>query len=222
MKVLMLGWEYPPHITGGLGTACQGLTQALASNHVEILLKNYRLSDDIAFRFSNRQWSEFPLTADKYAGWIHQQGETVNLFMDYETFGEHQWEETGIFNFLEYLPSAVLSRSEWKFSTPGQIIVENQASTPKACRANELSFHRLTSWADMERDLTAWRGNRMQARALQFIYDARLDRSSDALEVWRRLQTSDHFYYMSTKWFSDGDVHQYFSPYTTNVEILFA
>lgn len=125
---------------------------------MRLLLKNYSLSDDIAFRFSNQGWADFPLTADKFARWVHAIsgcGETVNLFMDYETFGEHQWESTGIFNFLEHMPDAILSHPHWGFLTPSEVI---ERYRPMA----DMHFHRLTSWADVDRDTTAWRGNRMQ------------------------------------------------------------
>lgn len=178
-----------------------------------LLLKNYRLSDDIAFRFSNRGWNEHPLQADKFSRWVHDisgSGEVVNLFMDYETFGEHQWESTGIFEFLRHLPDEIFRHPDWDFLTPTEVI---KAYDP----VGDLSFQRTTSWADLERDITAWRGNRMQAKALSAIYvlkDAVLaSKHPDALSTWRKLQTSDHFYYMCTKWFSDGDVHAYFSPH---------
>lgn len=178
-----------------------------------LLLKNYSLSDDIAFRFSNRGWSDFPLTADKFANWVHRIsgcGETVNLFMDYETFGEHQWESTGIFNFLEHMPDAIFSHPHWSFMTPSETI---ERYRPMA----DLPFHRLTSWADVGRDITAWRGNRMQHSALEQAFaigkEMRLAGDTYALDIWRKLLTSDHFYYMCTKWFADGDVHAYFSPY---------
>lgn len=187
-----------------------------------LLLKNYRLSDDIAFRFSNPGWEEHPLTSDKFAAWVHDvsgNGDTVNLFMDYETFGEHQWESTGIFEFLRHLPEAILRHGDWNFKTPSEVL----ESYP---RRAELHYHRLTSWADTERDITAWRGNSMQERALQTAYrfadklyeldDPRL------LEVWRKLLTSDHFYYMCTKWFADGDVHAYFSPFDNPYEAFIA
>ncbi len=180
---------------------------------IPLLLKNYRLSDDIAFRFSNQGWKEWPLTADKFASWIHQvsgNGDTVNLFLDYETFGEHQWESTGIFDFLEHLPRFVMNNEEWDFKTPSEVIDSYQ---PR----EELSFPKLTSWADIERDLTAWQGNSMQNRALREIYDLeeKVKEIGDleSIATWRRLLTSDHFYYMCTKWFADGDVHAYFSPF---------
>lgn len=179
----------------------------------KLLLKNYRLSDDIAFRFSNRGWAEFPLTADKFSGWVHNvsgNGDIVNLFMDYETFGEHQWESTGIFEFLRYLPDKIFSHGDWSFCTPSEAIDKYPVRA-------EVPFNRLTSWADVDRDLTAWRGNRMQESAFAKIYSMghaiRENGDPELLSIWRKLTTSDHFYYMCTKWFADGDVHAYFSPY---------
>lgn len=178
-----------------------------------ILAKNYRLSDDIAFRFSNRGWAEYPLTADKFANWVHQHsgaGDVVNLFMDYETFGEHQWKETGIFEFLERLPELLIRDPHWDIATPGEVIDRYAA-------LGDLSFHRLVSWADESRDVSAWRGNEMQQRALREIYalgpEVKRRNNSHLLALWRRLQTSDHFYYMATKSASDAEVHDYFSPY---------
>ena len=189
-----------------------------AGDAATLLLKNYRLSDDVAFRFSNRQWNDYPLTADKYADWIHAisgAGDVVNLFMDYETFGEHQWDETGIFQFLRALPEQVLRRPDWDFLTPTEAIDRYPA-------LGTLSFPRTVSWADEARDLTAWRGNRMQETALERIYALRdfvRARNNPALlDLWRKLQTSDHFYYMCTKWFADGDVHAYFSPFESPYE----
>ncbi len=184
----------------------------------KLLLKNYRLSDDIAFRFSNQGWSDYPLTADKFAGWVHKvsgNGDVVNLFMDYETFGEHQWESTGIFDFLDHLPHYVLQHTDWNFMTPSEVI----ASYPVV---SDMPFHRLTSWADMERDTTAWQGNGMQNGSLSKIYalanELKRNGNPKLLEDWRKLLTSDHFYYMCTKWFADGDVHAYFSPYESPYE----
>jgi alpha-amylase len=189
-----------------------------ADADLPLLLKNYRLSDDIAFRFSNRGWSDFPLTAEKFARWVHQlsdSGNTVNLFMDYETFGEHHWPETGIFEFLDHLPSAVLAHPAWAFRTPSEVFATYPPIAP-------LSFPRTASWADVARDLSAWNGNDMQARALARIYalGARIKRRNNPalLALWRKLTTSDHFYYMSTKWFGDGEVHAYFSPYESPYE----
>lgn len=200
----VLGWRSPNYLYRPAG--CRNL---------RLLLKNYSLSDDIAFRFSNRQWPEFPLTADKFASWVQAaatSGNLVNLFMDYETFGEHQWESTGIFQFMEALPDAVLRLPGFAFVTPSEAAERHE---PVA----ELDVHNFMSWADVERDLTAWLGNDMQHDAIEAVYrlEQRVKRRNDPdmLRTWQRLQTSDHFYYMCTKWFSDGDVHSYFNPYGT-------
>jgi alpha-amylase len=182
---------------------------------LKLLLKNFRLSDDIAFRFSNRDWSEWPLTTEKYVHWlnnIEQKEEIVNLFMDYETFGEHQWAETGIFDFMRALPRRVFSDSNFEFLTPSEAADKHQ---PVAV----LHVPYPISWADEERDLTAWLGNDLQEEAFNNLYSlsdkiARID-DPDIQRDWKYLQTSDHFYYMCTKWFSDGDVHKYFNPYDT-------
>ena len=189
-------WLYhPPHAT-----------------RFKLLLKNYRLSDDIAFRFGNRAWEHWPVTADTFAGWIDQingNGVCCNLFMDYETLGEHQWVDTGIFQFMEHLPRAVLAAGH-EFCTPSQIVDKYDV-------IDELAVEQSTSWADTERDTSAWVGNAMQSNALIELYklEKTLKASGDAalLTDWRRLQASDHVYYMSTKYFADGAVHKYFSPY---------
>ena len=181
---------------------------------ISVLLKNYRLSDDIAFRFSDKNWKEWPLKAEKYIEWIGQSGfgsDVINLFMDYETFGEHQWEDTGIFNFfnkfIEYS-----NKHNHKFFTPAQ-----SASTFIPEKVYDVPFY--LSWADTERDLSAWIGNSMQQNALTKIYEieelVKKSKDKNLIETWRKLQTSDHFYYMCTKYFNDGDVHKYFSPYET-------
>jgi len=183
------------------------------TRHVKLLLKNYRLSDDIAFRFSNRDWSEWPLRADKFAHWINAvngNGYVVNLFVDYETFGEHQWEATGIFEFLRHLPGEILKHPDTDFKTPSEAAAAYEA-------VDTIDVPCFISWADIERDLSAWLGNPMQHNAITELYNLEgLVKSSndpDLLTDWRRLQTSDHFYYMCTKWFADGDVHKYFNPY---------
>ncbi len=180
---------------------------------VKLLLKNYRLSDDIAFRFSERSWKDWPLTVEKYASWVNNvngNGTNVNLFMDYETFGEHQWESTGIFEFLKLLPGELLKHPDNSFKLPSEVASSYDP-------VGELDIPEFISWADIERDLSAWLGNDMQRSALRKVYgmEKGIKASGDArlLEDWRRLQTSDHFYYMCTKWFSDGDVHKYFNPY---------
>jgi len=189
-----------------------------------LLARNYKLSDDIGFRFSNREWKEWPLTAEKYTEWINllnldQECQTVNLFMDYETFGEHQWEETGIFKFFEAFFWKTMENPRNRFVLPSKLITEIEP-------AGELDFWRLVSWADMERDLSAWNGNKMQHAALEKIYalekDVKEAGDEALLDEWRKLQTSDHFYYMCTKWFSDGDVHKYFNPYESPYESFIA
>ena len=180
---------------------------------LKLLLKNYRLSDDIAFRFSNRAWEQWPLTAEKFARWVTQingNGNVCNLFMDYETFGEHQWQETGIFGFLEHLPKSILEHNHNDFVTPSQAI-------DRYSPAGDIDVPHMVSWADTERDLSAWLGNAMQSNALHELFklEGPLREKNDPvlLEDWRRLTTSDHFYYMCTKFWADGDVHKYFSPY---------
>jgi alpha-amylase len=182
------------------------------SKNVKLALKNYKLSDDIAFRFSNRAWTEYPLTPKKFAGWIHacsDNADVINLFMDYETFGEHQWEETGIFEFMENLPDEIFALGD-SFCTVTESI---ESFTP----STELDIQCPISWADQERDLSAWMGNKIQVSALKRIYDLEEDIKAsgdeDLLKDWRNMTTSDHFYYMCTKWFNDGDVHKYFNPY---------
>jgi len=180
---------------------------------LRLLLKNYSLSDDIAFRFSNRNWSQWPLTAGKFARWINSvngNGNVVNLFMDYETFGEHQWEDTGIFDFMRHLPQEVLKHPDNNFKTPSEVIDSYEP-------VGTVDVPNLISWADTERDLSAWLGNPMQSNALHEVYrlEKKVKNAMDEkiTDDWRKLQTSDHFYYMCTKYFADGDVHKYFNPY---------
>ncbi len=207
----VLGWRSPNFAYKPKGTG-----------KISLLLKNYRLSDDVAFRFSERSWAEWPLTAEKFAGWVSNangNGDVVNLFMDYETFGEHQWPETGIFNFMKKLPEEILKHPENGFVTPSEAIRKHR---PVA----ELDVPSLVSWADVERDLSAWTGNSMQQSALQQVYamEAAIKNSGDPqlLEDWRRMQASDHYYYMCTKWFADGDVHKYFNPYDSPYDCYIA
>lgn len=183
------------------------------TNNIRLLLKNYKLSDDVAFRFSNKGWGQWPLTADKYTHWLNaatQDQPIVNLFMDYETFGEHQWEDTGVFEFFRHLPAKWLEREGNGFATVSEAIVQNDP-------VDFIDTPQTITWADTERDLTAWLGNSMQQEALRHLYDLEeriLKTGDDGLIAdWRNLQTSDHAYYMCTKWFNDGDVHAYFSPY---------
>ena len=201
----VLGWKSPDYI----------YTNAI-DNRLRVLLRNYKLSDDIAFRFSNKGWDQYPLTADKFASWIAgETGEVVNLFMDYETFGEHQKADTGIFDFVKALPKAILKQGELQFSTVSEAAKAYQP-------VGVLHCPHVMSWADEERDVTAWLGNELQNEAFTKLYAmkeklAKL-KNSDYDYVWNFLQTSDHFYYMATKWLSDGDVHSYFNPYDSSYD----
>lgn len=191
-------------------------TRVYAPPHNEafaLLLKHYRLSDDIAFRFSQQSWSGWPLHSETYAHWLTAPFATdalINLFMDFETFGEHQWESTGIFAFFEHLIPYLDAIPETSFVTPSQVVMHHK---PQDVFSSEWAV----SWADVDRDVTAWLGNPMQHDVVRALYDleSRVRSSGDdeLIEDWRRLQTSDHFYYMCTKWAADGDVHAYFSPY---------
>lgn len=199
-----LGWRSPNYVYKAAGT-----------RRLRLLLKNYRLSDDIAFRFSNQGWPEWPLTSDKYLSWlgaIDEREQLINLCMDYETFGEHQWEEHGIFDFMRTWIPEWLKDESHSFVTASQAAVSQEP-------ADEVSVERTVTWADTERDLSAWLGNSMQQEALRHLYELEEDvlrsRDSELISDWRNLQTSDHVYYMCTKWFTDGDVHAYFSPYTS-------
>jgi alpha-amylase len=215
------------HEMGYEGIICEGLDHVLGTrspnfvyypannSKMKCLLKNYKLSDDIAFRFSNQGWDEWPLTAPKFANWAHQiagNGETLNLFMDYETFGEHQWPETGIFDFLAHLPTELVKHPDFNFKTPTEVIRSYPAR-------GEYDVHNLTSWADIERDLSAWLGNSLQHDAIERIFELEnsVKQTGDfaLIERWAKLLTSDHFYYMCTKYWNDGDVHKYFSHYNT-------
>lgn len=189
-----------------------------ANSNFPVLLKNFKLSDDIAFRFSDKNWASFPLKAETFANWTHQlagYGDTINLFMDYETFGEHQWEDTGIFNFLYALPEWIFKHPDFDFKTPSEVI------DSYAIRG-EYNVPNMSSWADTERDLSAWRSNPIQHEALRRIYDLEkaiyAQKSPMLRDYWQKLTTSDHFYYMCTKYWADGDVHKYFSPYETPLE----
>ncbi len=182
----------------------------------KLLLRNYAFSDDIAFRFSNKGWDEWPLTSEKFTHWLKEtEGDIINLFMDYETFGEHQSAETGIFDFMKALPGAVLEAGGLAFVTPSE-------AASKLKPVSELDVHEPISWADEERDVTAWLGNELQQDAFNKLYGLveKLSIIDDPV-LWAdfaHLQESDHFYYMCTKFFSDGDVHKFFNPYDTPYE----
>lgn len=199
----ILGWKSPNYL------------YASKDSKLPLLLKNYRLSDDIAFRFSDRNWKEWPLSVEKFINWINNdQGNFINLFMDYETFGEHQWKETGIFDFMKELPKQALKNNH-SFITPNEAIEQFKP-------VDEINVPFLISWADIERDLSAWKGNKIQESALSIIYSfeekIKETRNKKLIEDWKKLQISDHFYYMSTKYFADGDVHKYFNPYESPYE----
>lgn len=228
----ILGWRSPNY-----------LYETPNAHKIKVLLKNYSLSDDIAFRFSNKHWKDYPLTTPKFRHWIDiAEGDTINLFMDYETFGEHQWADTGIFDFMEHLPEELKKNKGVEFLTPSQVVERYDVQ-------GKIDVHELISWADMERDLSAWLGNDIQNAAIKELYllekiirqvvrketgsqliFQKLDaqdrvwpkkmskKLKTLIEDWRKLTTSDHFYYMCTKWFNDGDVHKYFSPYESPYE----
>lgn len=204
-----------------LGTRSAGdLFTPPGGSQLKVLLRNYRLSDDIAYRFSNRSWAGWPLTAEKFAGLVDEvdvggggaggEGKLCNLFMDFETFGEHQWAETGILDFLEQFPAGVLASGKGhRFVTPSGVA---------GWKAGEVvDVTHMTSWADTERDVSAWLGNAMQSNAMHELYKlegpVKEAKEPEVLEAWRRLTTSDHCYYMSTKFWADGEVHKYFNPY---------
>lgn len=198
----VLEWRSPNYTYKPVGT-----------ENIALLLKNYRLSDDLAFRFSNKAWEQWPLTADTYSEWTNasiNDSPLINLFMDYETFGEHQWKDTGIFEFFEHFVAKWLSNPDNTFYTTSEAIDTHKS-------AGEIDMPHTVTWADTERDLTAWLGNSMQREALRHLYaledDILRSKDDELIADWRRLQTSDHVYYMCTKWFTDGDVHAYFSPY---------
>jgi alpha-amylase len=203
----ILGWKSPNYLY------CNAINPRL-----KVLLRNYRMSDDIAFRFSERKWNEWPLTADKYAQWLKDVGdnqETVNVFVDYETFGERQSSDTGIFDFMKALPAAIFHQTDFVFSTPSEVANNLQP-------ISAIHVPQPISWADEERDMTAWLGNDLQDEAIDSLYSLseKIKQVEDPsiLRDWQYLQTSDHFYYMCTKWFTDGEVHKYFNPYPSPYE----
>ncbi len=201
----VLEWRSPNYVYRPHGTSTTAL-----------LLKNYRLSDDIAFRFSNKAWAEWPLTSQKFHEWatsaLSGDQQILNLFMDFETFGEHQWEDTGIFTFFEQFIEAWSRESDSTFYTASEAIAAHQP-------VDTISMPHTVTWADSGRDLSAWTGNKLQRESLRYLYNLEQDilRTNDdqLITDWRRLQTSDHLYYMCTKGFNDGDVHAYFSPYNS-------
>ncbi len=200
----ILGWKSPNFMY------CSANTPKL-----KLLMRNFQLSDDIAVRFSERRWSQWPLTAEKFLGWfqaMNPKEEVVNLFMDYETFGEHQWEESGIFKFLKAFPQLVIRHSEFTFKTPNEL---SEVLQP----VSGVHIPYPISWADEERDITAWQGNEMQQEAFEKLFSmeekVRSCEDKELLHLWRYLQTSDHLYFMNTKWFSDTMVLRSMNPYNS-------
>lgn len=179
---------------------------------IKVLLRNYTLSDDVGFRFSARGWPGYPLTADKYAHWLAScEGDIINLFIDYETFGEHHWIETGIFDFLDHLPREVLKHRHLDFVTVSEAVERYEP-------VGEINVPWAISWADADRDVSTWLGNNMQTACFNELKELgkkiKDKNDKNLLYIWRLLQTSDHLYYLSTKGMEDGDVHAYFSPYS--------
>ncbi len=199
----ILGWRSPNYVY-----------QPVLTKNIKLLMKNYQLSDDLAFRFSDQNWNDWPLDAPKFNHWASESlnadgGDILNLFMDYETFGEHQWSDTGIFEFLKHFPEQWTSQgNDFKTITEAADSYQPQ---------DQIDIHNTITWADTERDLTAWLGNAMQQDFNKFLYSLERDvigtEDLGIIADWRKLTTSDHSYYMCTKWFNDGDVHAYFSPY---------
>jgi alpha-amylase len=203
----VMGWKSPNFVY------CNAINPKL-----KVLLRNFRLSDDFIFRFSNRSWSEWPLTTEKFVRWLNsleRNEEVVNIAMAYEVLGIQQSKETGIFEFFRNLPRAVLRGTSFGFATPAEAAARHQT-------VSQINVQYPISWADEEKDVTAWLGNELQDEAFGKVYSIR-DRvlssgRTDILRDWERLQISDHFYYMSTKWFTDGDVSRYFNPYPSPYE----
>ena len=186
-----------------------------SGSEIKCILRDYELSDDIAFRFSDKSFKDYPITAEKFVNKIisnRENAQTVNIFLDYETFGEHQSEENGIFKLLEEIPKKLLERTDIEFKTPSQLVIELPAT-------DIYDASDYISWADTERDLSAWLSNSMQYEALGKIYELKSlvdeTKNPEIKESWSKLQTSDHFYYMCTKYWADGDVHKYFSPFNS-------
>src|SRR5690606_16909035 len=184
---------------------------------IKVVLRNHILSDDLGFRFSDKRWPEYPLSADKFTGWLAEsKGDVINLFMDYESIGEHQWADTGIYDFFRTLPEKVKTQPSLSFMMPTEVVEKFKSRSV-------YDIHNPISWADHERNLSAWDGNNMQKEALKKVYEleklVKTSRNMDLIHVWAKLQTSDHFYYMSTKGSTDGKVHNYFSPYGSPYDV---
>lgn len=218
MAWFLEGMGYEGVITEGVdwhlnGRSSNYFYKAPNAGNIKVMLRNHKLSDDIGFRFSDKTWAEYPLNAEKFASWLsNSEGDVINLFMDYESIGEHQWEDTGIFSFFRELPEKVFNHEHLDFIMPTDAVRKFKSRSI-------YDVHDPISWADQERNLSAWNGNNLQKEALQMVYGleklVKTSRNIDLIHVWSKLQTSDHFYYMSTKVSTDGMVHNYFSPYSS-------
>ncbi|MCD6227742.1 glycoside hydrolase family 57 protein [Candidatus Micrarchaeota archaeon] len=182
---------------------------------IKLLLRDYRLSDDIGYRFSAKQWDQYPLTAEKYVSWLSSlSGDFTLIGMDYETFGEHHWKDTGILNFLQHLPKQIIKHDNLSFSTVDDVV--------NKFKPNKITINRTVSWADIERNESAWLGNDLQRELFNRLYSmndkVKKTKDKKLIALWRKIQSSDHLYYVSTKNLSDQDVHNYFSPYNSPFE----
>lgn len=203
----VLGWKSPNFVYSNA-----------ANKDIKLLLKNSKLSDDISMRFSDQSWDEYPLTADKYSSWVKnslKDEEVLNLFMNYDSLGRYNSLDSGIFEFLKYFPKYVLEDDDYEFLTPSEVVKKHKPTAP-------LFVPYPISWTDEERDITSWLGNELQEEAFSQLYTLQkeVDKKKDAdlSSDYSRLQTSDHFYYMRTKLFSDSDYHTYQSPYDSPYE----
>ncbi|PIF05839.1 MAG: alpha-amylase [Draconibacterium sp.] len=185
---------------------------------LKVLMRNFKLSDDISFRFSNQNWSEYPLTADKFVKWMEntdKREEVINLFLSYESFGEWQPADSGIFDFLEALPTKIVESKKLQFATPTEVLEDLQP-------VSAVHVPHPISWADEERDLTAWLGNTMQKEAFGKLYNLqkrmKLVADTKMLKDWNYLQESDHFYFMSTKYSTGGATPKTDNPYGSPYE----
>ncbi|NHJ47045.1 MAG: polysaccharide deacetylase family protein [Asgard group archaeon] len=199
------------------GSSSNFVFSSKVASKLKVLLRNYKLSDDIAFRFGAGRWEEYPLYADKYASWIAATpGDCINIFMDYESLGEHLWAESGIFEFLEHLPDELFKYDNIDFMTPSEVV----DAYPVVNQINIDDFSTI-SWAD-DRDVGAWLRNPLQHISFddQKFLEKPIKKLGDPilLKLWRMLTTSDHLYYISQADAGPGEVHSYFSHYDTPIE----
>ena len=203
----VLGWKSPNFV----------YKNALDEN-LNLLLKNSKLSDDIAIRFSDRSWSEYPLTSEKYADWVShslQDTEVLNLFMNYEVIGHYNRAESGIFDFLRYFIQQIAENPNYQFLLPKEV-------TKKHTAKDILPVPYPISWTDEERDITSWLGNELQKEAFTELFKiqplVKKKKNAELNEDYSRLQASEHFYFMRTKLFSGADYHKYILPYESPYE----